>query len=472
MNFLISSTKKINTSAHRIYICSSKNIAKSEGLSKEEIKYVKAQIDAGFELVELNNLLHRIWIACPKNEKDANRYRENLRSSGASMFDTLKKNKIFDFQLINNGLNEEEAQAFLEGLLLASYSFKKYLSAKDKGEFKGKISLIGLANFKEVQLLSEAVFFSRNLVNEPFNKMGVAEFVAASKKMAQDSGLKCEVLNKKKIEALKMGGLIAVNQASSKEPAFLILEYIPKKASNKKPVVLVGKGVVYDTGGASLKPSSGMETMKCDMAGAAAVVGSLKALADNQIPVHVIGLLPLTDNAIGNMAIVPGDVITMGNGKSVEVLNTDAEGRLILADALHYAQKYQPELVIDLATLTGASVRAISDLAIAAMQVNADKMQQNLQSAADHSFERLVWFPMWSEYGDMIKSDIADIKNLGGPEAGQITAAKFLEHFTDYPWIHLDIAGPAFLNRNSAYRTKGATGVGVRLLYHFIKNYK
>jgi leucyl aminopeptidase len=277
-------------------------------------------------------------------------------------------------------------------------------------------------------------------------------------------------LNKKQIEALKMGGLLGVNKGSIDPPTFTIMEYKPKNAKNKKPIVLVGKGVVFDTGGLSLKPTPGsMDEMKCDMAGGAAVVGAIYAIAANKLPVHVVALVPATDNRPGGNALCPQDVITISDGTTVEVLNTDAEGRLILADALVYAKKYKPELVIDLATLTGAAVRSIGTYASAVMATADQKVVNNLMDSGFEVWERLIQFPMWKEYGEEMKSDVADLKNLGGAFAGQISAAKFLEHFTDYPWIHIDIAGPAYQNAAQAYRTKGGVGVGVRLLYDFIK---
>ena len=240
--------------------------------------------------------------------------------------------------------------------------------------------------------------------------------------------------------------------------------------TNEQPVVLVGKGVVYDTGGLSLKPSNFMDDMKSDMGGAAAVIGTMSAIAEAQLPVHVIGLVPATDNRPGGNAVTPGDVIKISDGTTVEVLNTDAEGRLILSDALVYAKRYNPSLVIDLATLTGAAARAIGRYAIVGMG-NADRSAMtSLQEAGFAVNERIVEFPFWDEYKELLKSPIADLKNLGGPEAGAITAGKFLEHFTDYPYIHLDIAGPAYLKTRAGYQVEGGTGVGVRLLYHFLRN--
>jgi leucyl aminopeptidase len=268
-----------------------------------------------------------------------------------------------------------------------------------------------------------------------------------------------------------MGGLLAVNSGSQLPPTFTILEHKPKNAKNKKPYVLVGKGVVYDTGGLSLKPTAGsMDSMKSDMAGAAAVVGAIYAIAKNNLPIHVIGLIPATDNRPGEMAYTPGDVITLRGGITVEVLNTDAEGRLILGDALDYAKKYNPELVLDLATLTGAQVMAIGQYGAAIMGSAPQDVKNQLTTVGYDTHERVAEMPFWDEYDDLIKSDIADIKNVGGREGGCITAGKFLARFTDYPWIHLDIAGPSFLTSPEHYKPKGGTGYGVRLLYQFLKS--
>jgi leucyl aminopeptidase len=247
------------------------------------------------------------------------------------------------------------------------------------------------------------------------------------------------------------------------------MEWKPKGATNIKPIVLVGKGVVYDTGGLSLKPTpNSMDIMKCDMGGSAAVVGTMYAISKAKLKIHVVGLVPATDNRPSGNAYAPGDVITMHNGSTVEVLNTDAEGRLILADALSYAKKYNPKIVIDLATLTGAAARAIGKQGIVAMG-NDQQTLCDLKESGHRVHERLAEFPFWEEYKDDLKSTVADLKNLGGAEAGAITAGKFLEHFTDYPYTHLDIAGPAFTQIPFNYRGQGGTGVGVRLLFDFLK---
>jgi leucyl aminopeptidase len=237
---------------------------------------------------------------------------------------------------------------------------------------------------------------------------------------------------------------------------------------NSQPIVLVGKGVVFDTGGLSLKPTAkSMDYMKSDMAGAAAVSAAINVAALNNIPLHIVSLIPATDNRPGGNAITPGDVITISNGATVEVLNTDAEGRLILADALCYAKKYDPMLVIDLATLTGSAAMTLGIHGIAGMRNDGTELFDLLKSAGDRVNERIVELPLWEEYDEMIKSSIADMKNIGGGEAGAISAGKFLQRFVDYPWIHLDIAGPSFLHASDYYRTVGGTATGVRLLSEF-----
>jgi leucyl aminopeptidase len=325
---------------------------------------------------------------------------------------------------------------------------------------------------KEFTNVCKAVYLTRDLVNEPLNNLSAVQLSDQFKELGKSAGFSVEVFNKKKIESLKMGGLLGVNMGSVDPPTFTILEYKPSKAINKNPYILVGKGVVYDTGGLSLKDSDGMSIMKCDMAGAAAVAGAMYAIAKNKLPIYIIGLIPATDNRPGGNAMAPGDVITISNGKTVEVLNTDAEGRLILADALSFATKYKPELVIDLATLTGAAARAIGKEGIVFMGNAKEKFKERLKKSGQEVFERLVEFPLWEEYQNYLKSDIADLKNIGPSEAGAITAGKFLENFVDYDWLHLDIAGSAFLGSPDFYRTKNATGVGVRLLYNFFKSIK
>jgi leucyl aminopeptidase len=363
--------------------------------------------------------------------------------------------------------------AFTEGMVLGSYRFKKYLkSANDKKFALKEIGLIcqPLSEQKVLQLTNvlKALYRVRDLINEPVSFLTAEQLALEFKKMGEEAGFKVEILNKKKIEALKMGGLLAVNKGSVDPPTFTIMEWKPENAINKKPYILVGKGIVYDTGGLSLKPTTdSMDYMKCDMSGAAIACGVIYSVAANKLPVHVIALAPATDNRPSGNAFAPGDVITIMDGTNVEVLNCDAEGRIILADALVYAKKYDPELVIDLATLTGSASIIIGPFALVAMGTASSEVKAKIFKSAENVFERMIELPLWDDYLEMLKSDIAEIKNVGGKQAGTILAGKFLERFTSYPWLHFDIAPVAFSKKNENYRGKGGTGFGMRLLYDF-----
>jgi len=370
--------------------------------------------------------------------------------------------------------NARILNAFLEGFSLANYQFSQHKTNFSKSIFKIE------TDFNN-QISSASVIgtcIARDLVNEPLSHLNAEKLSLVLKKLSKESGFKLEVLNETKIKALKMGGVLSVNKGSLAKPTFNILTYKSKKSKTKRPVVLVGKGVMYDTGGLSLKPTlNSMDMMKCDMAGAAVVIGAIYALALSKANCYVIGLIPAVENRPGGEAYVPGDVITMMNGKTVEVLNTDAEGRLILADALHYAKIYNPKLVIDLATLTGSASRAIGKYGIVAMENYKNAIFSKcsahmieLVAIGDDVGERVVVQPFWDDYKKELESEVADIKNLGGAEAGHITAGKFLEYFVDYPWIHLDIAGSAFLKQDYLYHKKGGTGIGVRLLVRWLVN--
>ncbi len=402
---------------------------------------------------------------------------EEARLAGNELLRDLRQYKIESIS-IRNFCKNDRLLSFAEGLALGSYQFLKYFSKPDKKEHSlREIRLIGPAPaaVAELDSLLEAVFLARTLVNEPQSHFNAIELAEAAEAAGATYGFSVEVLGKEKLESLKMGGLLAVNRASEVPAQFIVLEYNPEAQTVRNPespIVLIGKGVVYDTGGLSLKPSEGMDYMKCDMAGAAAVIGTMAVAARNRLPLRLVGLIPATDNKIGERAVAPGDVIRMYSGTTVEVVNTDAEGRLILADALHYAKKYKPELVLDFATLTGAAVRALGSQAICYMGTAPQTAKTALEASGLRTYERLVELPLWKEYGDELKSNIADLRNVGTGNAGMITAGKFLEHFAgDLPWLHLDIAGPAYLRHANGYRTKEGTGVGVRLLYDFLKKY-
>lgn len=373
----------------------------------------------------------------------------------------------------SDSVTKGELLAFTEGIALANYQFLKYKSDKKQNALTNVALMDGDLSPSEIEELNNVIIanqIARDLGNEPvvsLNAVDLGDFIV---KMSHEIGFKADILNKSQIEALRMGGLLGVNAGSSVPPTFSILEYKPENAKNVKPLIFVGKGVTYDTGGYSIKTGPGMPGMKMDMSGAAAVVGTFYAIVTNKLPVYCIGLIPATDNRINSNALVPDDIITMHSGTTVEVLNTDAEGRLILGDALSYAKKFQPELVIDLATLTGAAAAITGSLGGALMGTDT-KYRATLMACGNETYERLWEIPYWREYADMLKSDIADLKNIGGAVGGSATAGKFLEHFTDYPWLHLDIAGPAILKDDEPYKLKGASGVGVRLLYAFTKKF-
>ncbi len=443
-----------------------KEVSEFDTIYKRMIEHKK-----DFDYTFAGNKLY-IFVSAPKSEIESE-INEKSRKTGSKISAIISSYKIQNVLISNFSENLNVLKSLIEGTVLANYRFEKYITDKDKHISKLKNIIIADENFSkkkalELQTLLESIYITRDLVNEPANYLSAEKLSEIIVKIGNDCGFKTEVFNKKKIESLKMGGLLAVNKGSLENPTFNIMVWKPKNAKNSKPFVLVGKGVTYDTGGTSLKPSASMQTMKCDMAGAATVVGLMYAIAKNKLPIHVVGLIPATDNKLDNKAIVPGDIITMYSGHTVEVLNTDAEGRLILADALHFAKKYDPELVIDFATLTGAAARAIGEYGSVVFQKDAQDAIQNLKTAGEITYERIVEFPLWQEYFDQITSDVADLKNIGGAEGGANSAAKFLEFFTEYPWIHIDIAGPSFLEKSVGYLVKGGTGVGVRLVYEFL----
>jgi leucyl aminopeptidase len=397
---------------------------------------------------------------------------EYYRNQGFACYNLLKKDKVSSVCVTAFVPDKVLLLSFLEGLALSSYKFERYKKNKEPYSLQ-EITVvhpeISDDDLHELQHLVQAVFFARDLVNEPGGKLSAEELAGAIEQMGQASGFDTNILDLTQISSLKMGGLLGVNAGSEEPPTFSVLTYKPDNAINDRPFVLVGKGVTYDTGGYSLKPPQGMLYMKSDMGGAAAVAGAMAAVASNNLPIYVVGLVPSTDNRVDGNALVPGDVIQISDGSTVEVLNTDAEGRLILADALTYAKKYDPQLVIDLATLTGAAKAAIGKEGMVMMGSGDPLFKQDLQASGEQVYERLVEFPLWDEYREYLKSDVADLKNIGKREAGAITAGMFLKHFTNYNWIHLDIAGTAFLTEPHTYRGMNGTGSGVRLLYDFLK---
>jgi len=445
--------------------------------SKDLIALIDSQVHAKNSqyYFQHDGTLH-IVVKVEAHKSNANYTNEACRKAGHGVCGLINKMKVAKMQVLNETTLTQAGVYFAEGLALSNYQFIKYYKdVSKKYNSLTTITVVADAKLKkeidQMNIVCASLYTVRDMVNEPvasFNSVDLGKLVQSS---AKKYGFKAEVWDKKKIQAKKFGGLLAVNQGSNIPPTFSILEWKPAKAKNKKPIVLVGKGVVYDTGGLSLKPTgNSMDYMKCDMTGAATVLGTFIALAQAKLDLHVIGLIPSTDNRINGNEYTPGDVVKMHNGLFVEVLNTDAEGRMILADALSWADNYNPELVVDIATLTGAAARAIGHFGHGLMGNADEKVLNEFKQAGEEVYERCVELPFWDEYGDLMKSSIADLKNVGGADGGAMTAGKFLENFTKAPYVHNDIAGCSFAHGEVNYRGKGGTGYGMRYLFQFLKN--
>lgn len=406
-------------------------------------------------------------------DSDCDERLESLRCAASEVFQLMRKDKVSDIEIDSDNLEKDDLFAFVEGLVLSDYSFDRF---KSKDAFH--ISTVSLnsdslsqSELDEYQRLWNRIYWCREWVNMPVANLNAEQFADELATIAADLNIKCTVLDKKQIESLRMGGLLAVNKGSVDEPRFVVLEYAPNDCDDR-PIALVGKGIMYDTGGLNIKPDDYMQEMKSDMAGAATMASVIFSAADNNLPVHLVALLPMTDNRPGFNAYAADDILTMYDGTTVEVVNTDAEGRLILADAIAYAvANYNPSLVIDAATLTGAAVRAISTFGIAAMEQNAHLELEKMKAMGQRVHERIAEFPFWKEYETLIKSEVADMKNCGTAQAGTITAGKFLAHFAkNTPYIHLDIAGVAYFSKPQPPFGFGASGYGIRMLYNFLKH--
>ena len=473
MKIQFSRTTQVRFAA-KAYLIFDRAVLTGIPLTHNEATYVLQQFEEN-ELVIVNRYSELILVVFADPLKSEGVFLEQCRKRGNEISGILQKEKISDIDILIPSANPKTGLALAEGLALGSYQFLKYRSATDKKRWNlEKINFaesdVSKSEIDLLAILVEAVFMARDLVNEPASHLNAVKLAENFESMGKVAGFTTEIFHKDRIEALKMGGLLAVNLGSIDPPTFSVMEWNPADAKNTKPIVLVGKGVVFDTGGLSLKPTKdSMDSMKCDMAGSAVVAAVMYFAAKSQLPLHLVALVPSTDNRPDGNAYAPGDVIYMHSGQTVEVLNTDAEGRLILADALSFAKDYHPELVIDVATLTGSAAMAIGQHGIVGMGNAGAQSFQALKQSGENVYERVVEFPLWEEYGESIKSDIADMKNIGAREGGAISAGMFLEKFVDYPWIHLDIAGPAFLTTSDHYRTKGGTASGVRLLIDFLR---
>ena len=364
----------------------------------------------------------------------------------------------------------------VEGALLGNYRFNVYRVDEEEPVSSLTVVCPKLTSTDETRALLDRiscqcrwVAYARDLVSHPGNVLTPAYFADRALEVAGRFGLRTQVLGLNEMEALGMGGVIGVGKGGAEPPCFVVLEYVGPQAP-KRPLVLVGKGVTFDTGGVSLKPREGMERMKDDMAGAAAVLSATAAAAEASLPVRLVTLIPLAENMPDGSAYKPGDILHMLGGKRVEIVNTDAEGRLLLADALAYAQRYQPAAIIDLATLTGACMVALGTVASGVMG-NDPRLIDRLRRAGERCGERLWELPVWDEYGEAMKSEVAELKNAAGPHGGAITAGWFLKQFVGKTsWAHLDIAGTAWEEKGTPIQPKGATGVGVRLLLEFLQS--
>jgi leucyl aminopeptidase len=373
------------------------------------------------------------------------------------------------------------AGALGEGILLGQYRFDRFKKKRDNAKhLTGATLLVSAAQLAPASAaanyattVAEATADARDLVNLPGNELMPESLAAAARAVARKGDLTCRVLQGKALETNKLAGLLAVGAGSAHPPRFIILEYRPARTGGK-PIVLVGKGVTFDSGGLSLKSAANMADMKTDMGGASAAINTMSVVARIKPKFPVLALVPAVENMPSGSAARPGDVIRYASGQTVEIANTDAEGRLVLADALLWAKRYRPAAVIDLATLTGACVVALGEHAIGLFSTHPE-LARRITRAGAATFERLWQMPLWDEYEPQIESDVADMKNVGGRSAGPITAALFLRKFVQgaatapaYPWAHLDIAGTAAVGKERPYTPKGATGIGVRLLAHLI----
>lgn len=384
----------------------------------------------------------------------------------------------------------EASEAVAEGALLASYEFSRYRTKKEDEKPAIQTLTVVTPERKDVKTIEKAVgvaratagavFMARDMINAPSNDKTPRQLAGQCEAMAKQVGLACTVLDEKQIQEAGMGAFWGVAKGSAQPPRLVVLEWRAGPKTHK-PIALVGKGITFDTGGISLKPQDGMLgsmwEMKYDMAGAATVFGVLRACAELKFPLNVVGIAPLTENMPGGNAQKPGDIVRTISGKTIEVINTDAEGRLVLADGIGYALRYDPQVIVDVATLTGSAVFALGKKTFAVMGTNR-KLARRVLDAAAAVGERAWQLPLFHEYGDQIKSDFADVKNVGGRAAGAITAGKFLETFTDgRPWVHLDIAGPVWNDGGAdspkkEYHPKGATGVPLRTLVRMLRDWK
>ena len=410
---------------------------------------------------------------------------EGVRQAAANGIKQAHKLKAKSVATIVHGAGiagldvEAAAQATVEGSLLATYRFA---ATKQEPEPPHEIESLTIVEFDgdkvtaieagsaQAQAIASGVALARDLVNMPPNVATPTKMAETAESIASEYNLKITVGDRAWAAERKMGGFLAVAKGAGEPPKFIVLEHNGDR-EDLDTIVLVGKGITFDTGGISIKPTANMGAMKSDMGGAAAVLGAMKVVGAMNLPLRVIGITPCTENMPDANAYRPADVITASNGTTIEIISTDAEGRMVLADGLVYATNYNPKAVIDLATLTGSCVVALGSGMAAGLFSTDDSLRDKLVAAGTAVHERVWPLPLWDDYKDAIKSDVADIKNSGGRMGGVATSAIFLKQFTDYNWAHLDIAGMALSDKGSAYTPRGGTGYGVRLLVEFLRHW-
>jgi leucyl aminopeptidase len=396
-----------------------------------------------------------------------------IRNSGIKQF-------AFPIKKVDDHSEKELAESFVTGLLLGVYQFNEFKTLEREkikeieemvllGEEEEGIKWIG-DGLRVGEIISEAVYLARDLVNGPSNQVTPTLLAEKAQQIAKEHGMEIQIFEVNQAEAMGMGAFVAVAKGSQEPAKFIVLEYNKEKGLDT--IALVGKGITFDSGGISIKPSENMDRMKDDMSGAAAVLATLQAASKLQLPFHLVGIMPATENLPSGKAYKPGDILKTLSGQTVEVISTDAEGRLILSDALTYSLRHRPKAIIDLATLTGACVIALGDFVIGLFG-NDEFLLKRLEEASSKSGEKVWRLPLWEEYFDYLKSDAADFRNVGTRAAGAIIGAIFLSKFVEkVPWVHLDIAGPASIEKERPYLPRGGTGVGVRLLVQLLRDWK
>jgi leucyl aminopeptidase len=415
-----------------------------------------------------------------KGEFDLEKWRGAASKAGQFIRNSGMKQFVFPVKRFDSLSEEELAESFVTGLLLGVYQFNEFKTLdRDKIKEIAEAILLGEKDeeiksirdgLRTGEIISEAVYMARDLVNGPSNQVTPTVLAEKAQQIAKEHGMGIQVFEVSQAEAMGMGAFVAVAKGSQEPGKFIILEY--NKGKGLDTIALVGKGITFDSGGISIKPSENMDRMKDDMSGAAAVLATLQAASKLQLPFHLVGVMPATENLPSGKAYKPGDILKTLSGQTVEVISTDAEGRLILSDALAYSLKYQPKAIIDLATLTGACVIALGDYVIGLFG-NDESFLKRIEEASMKAGEKTWRLPLWDEYFEYLKSDVADFKNVGTRAAGAIIGAIFLSKFVEkIPWVHLDIAGPASIDKERPYIPRGGTGAGVRLLVQLLRDWK